>query len=73
MKKKLPLVLSFALAALIVVGQASLAQGSDDNNRTVNMMNGDGMTTMMKKGNMSEMMNACIDFMQSFGNDKKER
>ncbi|MFI9045187.1 hypothetical protein ACIGHC_12960 [Staphylococcus saprophyticus] len=39
MKKKLPLVLSFVLAGLIVIGQTGFAQGSDYDQRMDNMIN----------------------------------
>ena len=39
MKKKLPLVLSFVLAGLIVIGQTGFTQGSDYDQRMDNMMN----------------------------------
>lgn len=81
--KKVPFVLSFAFAALLVVGTTALAQGPD--NGMGNMMNGNGngMMNMMENGSMSQMMeamnspegqkmmDACGDFMESYG-DKKE-
>ena len=39
MKKKLPLVLSFVLAGLIVIGQTGFTQGSDYDQSLDNMMN----------------------------------
>lgn len=85
MKKKLPFVLSFALAALIVIGQASFAKGgSDDSNmgNMMNMMNGNGMAQMMENGTMTKMMNAmnspegkkmisdCQNFMNKYSGGK---
>lgn len=55
MKKKLPLVLSFVLAALIVIGQTGFTQGSDYDQGTDNMMND------------------CMNFMQSFGDSKENK
>lgn len=87
MKKKLPFVLSFALAALVVIGQAGFAHGPDNDGGASNMMNGNGMgmMSMMGNGQMSEMMDAmnspegkkmiesCTNFMQSFEDDNKEK
>jgi hypothetical protein len=82
--KKLSFVFSFALATLLVVGQAGFAEGSD-NNGMGNMMNGNGMSNMMENGNMSnmmnamnspkgqEMMNACGDFMESYEDEKETK
>jgi hypothetical protein len=59
--KKTLLIVSFALAAVLVAGQAVFAAESDDRNGMGNMMNGNGMTGMMKmmeNGNMQKMMNA---------------
>ncbi len=82
--KKLPLVFSFALATLLVVGQAGFAEGSE-NNGTGNMMNGNGMMNMMENGNMSKMMDAmnspegqkmikaCGNFMESVKDDKETK
>lgn len=84
MKNKLSLILSFALATTIVVGQTGFAHGSDDTGEGNNMMGGNGMANMMENGNMSGMMNAmnspegqkmmesCMDFMESFDGDEKE-
>lgn len=72
MKKKLPFVLSFTLAAFIVVGQVGFAHGSDDDKRAGHMMNGNGMTDMMEEGSMTKMMQSCTNFMQSFGDDQSK-
>ncbi|MFD2760409.1 hypothetical protein [Lentibacillus juripiscarius] len=82
--KKVPFALSFAFAALLVIGTTAFAQ-EPDNNGMGNMMNGNGngMMNMMENGNMSQMMeamnspegqkmmNGCGDFMESYS-DKKE-
>jgi hypothetical protein len=80
MKNKLMLLSSFALAAVLVVGQMSFAAESGMGN----MMNSNsttGMMKMMENGNMDkmmnamnspegqEMMNSCHDFMESDGDD----
>ncbi|KAB8139142.1 hypothetical protein F9U64_01765 [Gracilibacillus oryzae] len=84
--KKVPFVLSLAIAALLVVGTTAFAQEPDYNGMG-NMLNGNGneMMDMMKNGNMSQMMeamnsfegqkmmNACSDFMESFGKNKEEK
>ncbi|MDC3418642.1 hypothetical protein [Aquibacillus salsiterrae] len=74
--KKVPFVLSFATAALLVVGTTTFAE--EDSSGMGNMMNGNGMTNMMENGNMSnmmeamnspegqEMMNSCSNFMSSY-------
>lgn len=70
--KKAPFALSFAFAALLVVGTTAFAQ-EPDNNGMGNMMNGNG-NGMMKSMNSPEgqkMMDVCGDFMESYG-DKKE-
>ena len=77
MKRKLPFVLSFALAALIVVGQTSFADGSDNNNEVANI-NGNSTPNvmhdeMMNNSNMSNMMEACMNFMQSFGGNQENK
>ncbi|MFZ3580139.1 hypothetical protein [Virgibacillus sp. DJP39] len=80
--KKVPFLLSFAFAALLILGTTAFAQESD-NNKMGNMMNGNGMSNMMENGNMSsmmmamnspegkEMMNACGDFMDSYESEKE--
>lgn len=77
--KKAPFVMSFALAALLVIGTTAFAHGD---NGMGNMMNGNGMMNMMDKGNMNQMMgamnspegqkmmNTCNEFMESYGSDK---
>ncbi|WP_200416436.1 hypothetical protein [Virgibacillus salexigens] len=81
--KKVPFVLSFAFAALLVVGTTALAQGPDNGMGNMMYGNGNGMMNMMENGSMSQMMeamnspegqkmmDACGDFMESYG-DKKE-
>jgi hypothetical protein len=86
MQKKTKLGLSFALAAVLVVGQIGFAEedNNKDNGGMGNMMNGNGMTKMMENENMGnmmdamnspqgqKMMNACGDFMESYGDDEQE-
>jgi hypothetical protein len=79
--KKTLLIVSFALAAVLVVGQAVMA--AEPNNG--GMMNGNGMSGMMQMmdnegmqkmmGAMStpegqEMMNSCSNFMDSYGDEE---
>lgn len=83
--KKVPFVLSFAFAALIVVGSTAFAQEGGSNNRMGNMMDGNGMANMMENGNMAnmmdvmnspegeKMMNACGDFMDSYIDEKETK
>ncbi|MFB4165676.1 hypothetical protein ACE1TI_18215 [Alteribacillus sp. JSM 102045] len=83
MKKKLPLVMTIGLAALIAIGQSGLAEESE-NNQMGNMMNGNGIMSMMDNVNISKMMNAmnspegknmidaCGDYMESFGEEERE-
>jgi hypothetical protein len=66
MKKKIAFVSSFALAALLVVGQFSYAEKSDS---MTNMMNGNGMMKMMEAMNSPQgqkMMKACGEFVESY-------
>jgi hypothetical protein len=82
--KKTMLLVSFALATVLVVGQTGFASESDNNGGMMNMMeNGsmNGMMKMMENGNMNkmmeamnspegqEMMNACSKFMESNGDE----
>lgn len=70
MKKKIALVLSFALATLLVVGQFAFAEELDTN---MGMMNGNGMMNMMEVMHSpegQEMMNACNKFMDSVKDDE---
>jgi hypothetical protein len=53
--KKMPFVISFAIATLLVVGTSSFA--SSDNSGMGNMMNGNGMGNMMDSEGMGNMMN----------------
>jgi hypothetical protein len=79
--KKTLLLVSFALAAVLVVGQAVMA--AEPNNG--GMMNGSGMSGMMQMmdndgmqkmtGAMNtpegqEMMNSCSNFMDSYGEEE---
>lgn len=67
MKKKIAFVSSFAVAALLVVGQFTYAEKSENN--MGNMMYSDGMMNMMDTMNSSEgqkIMNACGEFMKSY-------
>jgi hypothetical protein len=66
--KKTPFLLSFALAAIIVVGQDGFAKGSD--NGMENMMNGNGMMEAMNSPEGQKMMSACGNFMESYGDEK---
>ncbi|AQS55728.1 hypothetical protein [Novibacillus thermophilus] len=80
MKKKTALLMSFALAIVLVVGQIAFAHGEDDNGG-MGIMDGNGISGMMNNANMGqmmeamnspegqEMMNACMNFMQSQNND----
>jgi hypothetical protein len=80
MQKKTMLLISFALAAILVVGQTGFAAESDPGNG--GMMNGNGMGDMMKmmqNENMGKMMDAmntpegeammesCSTFLESYG------
>ncbi|MFC4324242.1 hypothetical protein [Litchfieldia salsa] len=65
MKKKIAFVSSFALAALLVIGEFTYAEQSDG---MMNMMNGNGMSKMMEAMNSpegQEMMKVCGEFMES--------
>jgi hypothetical protein len=81
MKKKALLLVSFALATVLVVGQAGIAAESDEKSPNQGMMNGNGMSgmmNMMQNENMGkmmdamnspegqEMMNSCSNFMESY-------
>lgn len=71
--KKVPFVLSFAFAGLIVVGTTVSAEEPDNDNIS-NKMNGNGMMNMMGAMNSpegKEMMNACGDFMDSYESERK--
>ncbi|ASK61315.1 hypothetical protein CFK37_03535 [Virgibacillus phasianinus] len=82
--KKVPFLLSFALASLLVVGTTAFAQESDGNGMS-NMQNGNGMMKMMGNDNMGnmmvsmnspegkKMMNACGDFMNSYQSEKDKK
>jgi hypothetical protein len=56
MKKKALLLVSFALATVLVVGQAGLAAESEEKTPNQGMMNGNGMSGMMNSNGMSGMM-----------------
>jgi hypothetical protein len=72
------LLVSFALAAVLVVGQIGLAAESDHSKGMGSMMNGNEMSEMMENGGMSKMMDAmnspegqammdsCGSFMESY-------
>lgn len=84
MQKKTMLLVSFALAAILVVGQVGFAaEGNNDGGRG-GMMNGNGMSgmmNMMENANMGKMMDAlnspegqammesCGNFMESYDDD----
>lgn len=73
--KKILLIVSFALAAGLVIGQAVIAAESN-----IGMMNGNGMSGLMQMDNEGmqkmmgaintpegqEMMNSCSKFMDSY-------
>lgn len=61
--KKVPIVLSFAFATLLVVGTTTFAQESD-NGINGNRMNDNGI---------SNMINACGDFMDSYESEKDNK
>ncbi|WP_163539784.1 hypothetical protein [Gracilibacillus sp. YIM 98692] len=77
--KKIPFALSFATAALFVIGSAAFAHEDTESNGMGNMMNshnGNGMMNMMENGNMSnmmkeEMMDDCSRFMDSYEGEIK--
>jgi hypothetical protein len=72
LKKKIAFVSSFALAALLVVGQFTYAEKPENN--MDNMMNGNGMMNMMEAMNSPEgqkMMTACGEFMESYNDDQE--
>jgi hypothetical protein len=60
MKKKMLLLVSFALAAVLVVGQIGFAAepGNSNGMGMGSMMNGNGMNKMMENGSMNKMMDA---------------
>lgn len=83
MKKKTMLVLSFALSAVLVIGQMAFASTDGSSNMMngngmsgmANMMNNENMNNMMNAMNSEkgqEMMNACGSFMESYGDDTAE-
>jgi|HigsolmetaGSP11D_1036233.scaffolds.fasta_scaffold42192_1 hypothetical protein len=87
MQKKKLLMISFGLAAILVVGQISFAAGSNDGLGTDGMMSNSGMSNMMKMmedPNMTrmmtamnspegqKMMNACSTFMNSYDQNNKQ-
>lgn len=79
--KKVPFAISVTLASFLVVGSTGFAAESDGNG---NMINGNGMMSMMENSNMSNMMNAmdspegqkmmqaCEDVMKSYGDEDKK-
>jgi hypothetical protein len=79
MNKKRMLIISFTLAAVLVLGPLAFSVGAtEDNGGMGNMMGGNGMSGMMENGNMGkmmgamnspegqEMMNSCSNFMSSY-------
>ncbi|MCM3164084.1 MULTISPECIES: hypothetical protein [Bacillaceae] len=69
MKKKIAFVSSFALAALLVVGQFTYAEEPEKGMGNMMNGNGNGMMNMMEAMNSPEgqkMMTACGDFMESY-------
>jgi hypothetical protein len=84
MQKKTMLLVSFALATVLVVGQVGFAAKADNDAGKGGMMNGNGMSgmmNMMENENMGKMMDAmnspegqammesCGNFMESYGDD----
>lgn len=66
--KKIPFVLSFAIASFLVVGSTGFAAEPEENEMG-NMMSGNGMMNMMEAMNSPEgqkMMQACGDFIESY-------
>jgi len=87
MQKKTLLLISFALAAILVVGQVGFAAEPKDNNQGANNMmngNGSGMMNMMQNENTNKMMDgmnspegqqmidSCGNFMDSYGSKKDD-
>jgi hypothetical protein len=88
MQKKRLLIISFTLAAVLVMGPLAFSVGAtEDNSGMGNMMNGNGMNgmmNMMENGNMDkmmeamnseagqEMMNSCSNFMSSYDETEDE-
>ena len=75
--KKGPLVLSFALSTLLVVGTTGFAHGSNSDG-AANMLNANenGMKNMMNAMNSpegQEMMTTCANFMESIGDDQEAK
>lgn len=73
--KKTLLMVSFALAAVLVVGQGVFAANDNNNGMSgmTQMMGNENMQKMMSAMNSpegQEMMSACSTFMESYG-DKK--
>lgn len=69
--RKTLLMISFAIAAVMVVSQAAFAEESNGNNGNgmMQMMNNEGTQKMMNAMNTpegQEMMNACGNFMESY-------
>lgn len=77
--KKAPLVFSFALSTLLVVGTTGFASGGSDMMNAndagmMNMMESEGMAGMMNAMNSpegQEMMKACGNFMASVDEEKE--
>lgn len=85
MQKKTMLLVSFALAAILVVGQVGFA--AETENKGGGMMNGNGMggmMNMMENENMGKMMEAmnspegeammesCSNFMETYDDEDQE-
>ncbi|MCL7747303.1 MULTISPECIES: hypothetical protein [Bacillaceae] len=76
-KKTKMLLFSFGLSSVLVVGTmgfSGVSQANEDHGM-MNMMNGNGMMNMMQGMNSlegEEMMEACSNFMESYGNKGAE-
>lgn len=74
MRKKSLLIVSFALAAVLVIGQVGFAAESDNSRGMggmMNMMENGNMGKMMEAMNSPEgeaMMNECGNYMDTHGN-----
>ncbi|RKL69231.1 hypothetical protein CR203_04150 [Salipaludibacillus neizhouensis] len=68
LNKKLMLLMSFVLAAFLVIGGTAFASPIEGNGM-MNMINGNGMSNMMEAMNSpqgQEMIDGCQDFMSSY-------
>lgn len=84
MRKKTMLLVSFALAAVLIVGQVGFSAESEREGSKGGMMNGNGMMNMMENENMDNMMDSmnspegeamtesCGNFMESYDGTEDE-